>query len=262
MADAADGRPLPKFERPPVVEVAIGVEFLPLPNLTVVPLVELRHLWQAEYPHVEEQPAIRSLRSATPGFNLEVATGVPPIRLWLLSEDRTELLQLQYDRLILNWRATGDTAYPHYSELEPRFLKNWSLFAKEIDAQSVGELRPIAAEITYVNRFHLGEGESLFDALSIFAVGGPLRLAEPAIQMRIELPMEQIESPSGHQMISAGRFQRDPNQVELTLATHVEILSQREVPIETALRRAHVIALQSFAEVTTPTMHERWGRTQ
>src|SRR5690606_12531809 len=38
-----------------------------------------------------------------------------PLRAWLLSEDEQFIIQLQNDRFIMNWRATGVT-YPRFSE--------------------------------------------------------------------------------------------------------------------------------------------------
>jgi hypothetical protein len=48
---------LPSFDRPPVVEVAVGTHFLQLPGLNTVALVRLvDDLWRSRYPRTIEQP--------------------------------------------------------------------------------------------------------------------------------------------------------------------------------------------------------------
>jgi uncharacterized protein (TIGR04255 family) len=188
--------------------------------------------------------------------------GVPPIRIWLLNESRSELLQIQNDRLVLNWRANFGSAYPHYQELEPRFLANWYRFQKVIADRALGELRPITAEVTYINRFTLGEGETLFDALSIFDPSAPLKNAEPSIQLSVDLIASDGTTQFGEQKISAARSQDEAKEVQLMSVTRVGFFPAEDSPIEVALRRAHAIAVTSFADVTTAKMHQRWERTQ
>lgn len=255
---------LPRFSKPPVVEVAIGVEFLPIPALTVIPLVELRPIWNDIYPNIEEQPAIRSSQPdglSLPGFSFEVGTGVPPIRIWLLNENRSELLQIQNDRMVLNWRANFGSSYPHYHELEPRFLSNWRRFQTAISDRALGELRPITAEVTYINRFSLDQGETLFDALSIFDTASSFKNAEPSVQLSVDIITSDGATQFGEQKISASRSPENAEQVQLVSVTRVGFFLDEEDPIEKALRRAHAYAVTSFANVTSAKMHQRWERT-
>jgi uncharacterized protein (TIGR04255 family) len=256
---------LPRFANPPVVELAIGVEFLPLPSLSVVPLVELRPLWSQEYPRIEEQPALPSMnlgKSPIPGFNFEVGTGVPPIRIWLLNENRSELLQVQYDRLVLNWRANYGSDYPHYRELEPRFMRNWALLQSAVAERSLGELQPITAEVTYINRFTLEDGETLFDVLSVLRSNSHFEKSEPTIQLTTAIVTADESGQYGEQNISAARSRDEKREVQLMSVTRVSFFLGESDPITKALRRAHASAVTNFAQVTTGKMHQRWGRIQ
>lgn len=256
---------LPRFANPPVVELAVGVEFLSLPSLSVVPLVELRPLWSQEYPHIEEQPALPSTNlgaSPIPGFNFEVGTGVPPIRIWLLNENRSELLQVQNDRLVLNWRANYGSEYPHYRELEPRFMRSWALLQNAVADRSLGELQPISAEVTYINRFTLEDGETLFDALSVLQSNSHFEKSEPAIQLTTPIVTADGSSQYGEQKISASRSRDEKREVQLLSVTRVTFFLTESDPIKNALRRAHASAVVNFAQVTTGKMHQRWGRVQ
>jgi hypothetical protein len=67
----------------------------------------------------------------------------------MLAEDEAELLQLQHDRLILNWRRLGEGAYPSYEALRARFSARWQEFLGAI--ADAGHVRPTIVEVTFVN---------------------------------------------------------------------------------------------------------------
>lgn len=259
---------LPQFDQPPVVEVALAVEFLPLPALSAVPMVEMRPLWQDRYPLIEEQPALPSMSADLKSdFGFQIATGIPPVRIWFLSETRTELLQIQSDRLVLNWRKTDPLQeYPRYRRLAPRFDDNWSKFESAVKDRSLGELRPITAEVTYVNRFELNDDETFFDVLTFFAGSGGFDATEAEVRLGRPLVGDENDSEAsrfGHQIVTAGRMPGGKGyEVHLTLVTRIEVAGEDLEAIQTALQRGHEIGATSFASVTKPKMHSRWGRTQ
>jgi len=48
---------LPSFDRPPVTEVVVGVQFSPL-AIRAIDLAPLRQIWNDEFPIVTEQPPL------------------------------------------------------------------------------------------------------------------------------------------------------------------------------------------------------------
>ena len=79
-------KPLPDFERPPVVEVALGVQYDDLPGLNVVQIAAfwIDHL-RAEFPEVTEQPPLANSEEAfgppaSQGVPLSIQAGPPPLR--------------------------------------------------------------------------------------------------------------------------------------------------------------------------------------
>ena len=93
------GSTLPDYVRPPVVEVVFAASLRPLP----ISLVDLaRFGWERlgdSFPIRQEQPpmpvAIETFDDATRNLapTLALLTGVPPVRLWFQSEDKTRLVQ-------------------------------------------------------------------------------------------------------------------------------------------------------------------------
>lgn len=119
-------RELADFERPPVVEVVLGVQFAEsIVDLEV--LAEFAVAIKSEFPNREQVETIprssESFSRPPEGPHIAFRLGGPPMpRTWFLSTDRRFLVQLQADRLTLNWRRVeiGDE-YPRYAALRPLF---------------------------------------------------------------------------------------------------------------------------------------------
>lgn len=157
---------LPDFENPPVTEVVLSIQFEPLPSLRT-PLIGL--LWREfreRFPKLEEHsPLDPVFEKFTPtlspkvGLRVEAYDAPPLPRVWFLNEEGTQLLQIQPDRFIHNWREVGECdRYPRYERLRDSFLKELSTFRAFIDRERLGELVINQCEITYVNHILAGEG--------------------------------------------------------------------------------------------------------
>src|SRR5438132_13880540 len=134
--DAKHLRPLPEFESPPVSEVALSIEFLPLPAWRVSHAGLYWSHIRKDYPHTDVQPPIPSQIEKfgeglwqPPLLRFEISN--PDVtRSWFITEDRTRLIQIQRDRFVINWRKVhGDEVYPRYDrEMRPRFELEWGHF--------------------------------------------------------------------------------------------------------------------------------------
>lgn len=122
MAEVAGGEPVlgtspdwgprmsgfPQLDRPPIHEVVTGFLFESMPHLTPV-----QHgvYWEKRRSSFAEhllQPAV--IEDASIDLDLL------PVRTWLVSPDATRLIQLQHDRLFVNWRRLKETdEYPRFS---------------------------------------------------------------------------------------------------------------------------------------------------
>lgn len=148
---------LPSFDHPPVIEVAVGVHFLQLPGLNTVALVRLADMWRERFLKVQEQPP---LPPVAPGgsrlFTFEVENSPPPHRFWLLTKSESLLVQIQHDRLLLNWRKVkDDDPYPRYGQLRQEFSQLWSEFTAIVLGGQFGAFQPTLAEVTFSTEFRL-----------------------------------------------------------------------------------------------------------
>lgn len=155
-------RDLPEFNRPPVVEVVLGVQFMPLG-------LSLNHYGlffgrvRQDYPKFVVQPPLPSViegfgvpKQATVGVELAEA---PEIRAWYIDASETRLIQVQKDRFLFNWRKVrGDEIYPRYHGIEPVFEEEWKRFGTFLSAEQLGIPEVNQCEVTYVNHIEMDHG--------------------------------------------------------------------------------------------------------
>lgn len=254
--------PIPDFDRPPLQEVALAVGFEVLLGLRAIELGPLWRTWQQDYPTLDEQPPL----PPEPGdgeTGFLVSFGAPPLgRQMFSAADGSRLLQLQADRLILNWRRSVDGgAYPRYPALRAeveRRLDDVQTLSRDRDARPIV---PRRVELTYVN---LIAGTDAVPTLADVLVGqgttevGWLGASPDERLVRrwppvgpYELTLSCIAAPGG-----------TPGGVPV-LALTLTVRGTVPTPdaVWKALDAAHVHLVRSFAAFTRPSMHEKWGRT-
>lgn len=255
---AIDGS-LPSFKLPPVIEVAVGVHFLQLPGLDTVALVRLVEGWRKRFPKVQEQLALPPLGPAT--FVFPVGGSVPPVRLWALTEDESLLIQVQHDRLLINWRKQqGDAPYPRYNVLRAELATIWSDFEHYIENSEFGVLQPGAAEVTFFNRIPMADAADaplVVEALSRgFVLDGHL---STRLQMERHI-MNANGQQCGGQTISLGTLP-EQNTLQLEIASVVAIDAEvSSLDVLSVLDVAHQEGVLMFDHFTTPEAHTEWGK--
>ena len=83
---------------------------------------------------------------------MNILPGRLPSRLWFYNEAETELVQVQPDRFIFNWkRGLVAAAYPHYEKIRPSFEAQSAHFREFVTSNGLGEIEIKQCEITYIN---------------------------------------------------------------------------------------------------------------
>ena len=168
---------LPVFDNPPIVETVLSVQFQ---RLAAIQSVHLGSFWQRvrdRFPKTEDHsplPLVVEQAVPTPAsfqFRLETEP-LSPRRLWLVNDSRTEMIQIQSDRFVKNWRKNNDSElYPRYEAvIKPAFERDYQIFCNFLREESLGEIVLNQCEVTYVNHIISGEGwESWSEAGKIFS---------------------------------------------------------------------------------------------
>jgi uncharacterized protein (TIGR04255 family) len=266
----------PVFDRPPVEEVAIGVYFNPIAALDSVRIGLLWERWRQRYPHAEEQPPLPPVVPESfgkPSLSQTVIFGPAAFpRIWYQSQDRDQLVQVQRDRVVHNWRRLAATQpYPHYDALRPRFEEDAADFFSFI-AELGHEPPPIGqAEVTYVNAIPVGDsGSGELLAKLVAPWSGEMSdsfLPEPddvALTVRYRIPGPDGE-PVGRLYITAQPSYRQNPEGRIEELILLQLFA-RGAPIGSGLTgalafldRGHEWLVRAFKSVTTPEFHHEWG---
>ncbi|MDR3658004.1 MAG: TIGR04255 family protein [Mycobacterium sp.] len=255
---------LPSFDRPPVVEVAVGVHFLQLPGLNTVSLVRLvDDLWRDRFPRTIEQPLSPPLSppGRGPMLAFQLKAGSPPIRLWSLTEDQSTLIQVQHDRLLLNWRKVkDDDPYPRYKRLRGDFAEVWQEFSTYVDYRDdYGVLQPSVAEVSFFNRVPM-EGATQIPTF-VNALNPHWKLTGQ-LAAAYQLEREIADGPVvGNQNIALN-FRPENGHMQLEISTRIEIdtATGEASEVMNSLDAAHRTGVLTFDSVTTENAHSAWGR--
>lgn len=171
-------RTLPDYVSPPLIEVVCGVTFAPLPELKVPHYGIFWSLIRDEFPDVRHAPPLGPPLAPLPAtFQLDQ---IQLPRMWFLSRTGDLIIQVQYDRILFNWRETRDAPeYPHYDRILEFFRKYYGIFETLVKREELGEIKPTAYELSYINHIPQGEGwDSLGDLASVFPDLGWQRQSE------------------------------------------------------------------------------------
>lgn len=266
---------LPSFRNAPLQEVALLVQFESLPDLTTAHAGLFWHEMRDRLPVIEEQPTLPTL----PAESAEVQPAAMPVeinveptnaRTWLMSADGRELVQLQHDRFIRNWRNGCDQAgTPCYErEVRPRFQSDFLRFLAFVESQGLGAVQPVQCEVAYFH--HIRPAPSVWrspnEMHEVFATvapsqAGSLPLAHETSELHQSFAIVEDGEFRGRLYTEIAPVEADG---ELSLRYH---LNARGHPCEPTvegvvdfLDLGRRLIVQHFAASTTPAMHEVWQR--
>src|ERR1700730_18245 len=199
---------VPDFERPPVNEVILSIQFATLEKMKSAHIGLLWARFRAQYPDVSEQGPINAVFETFgappqpgPHIRFEQFLSPPTPRYWFEKSGTPDLLQVQQNRIIHNWRKHGDEPiYPRYETLRDRFETEVNQFISFLDEEKIGELRPNQCEVTYMNIIELPGSERVHDRLEKITPVWAGRLSE-----RLDSELEDTSAHVRFKLLEAGK---------------------------------------------------------
>jgi uncharacterized protein (TIGR04255 family) len=264
------------FKTPPVTEVVLGVSFRAIAGLSVPYLGQLwRENFAEHFPSIEEQPPyVPPVERFDPGgmmpnISLEFQAVTIP-RLWFLTRDGDELLQVQRNWFACNWRkVTPGAAYDRYPPRRAAFEKWFTTLSDFVRHNDLGEIAPVQCEVTYVNHIlsnsawqNLGQLDRVVKFVN--RVKGDF-LREPD-QVRVNA--QYIISNASDEPIGRLHLDAQPAfRTEDRKPMFVLNLTARGKPegddlngILAFLDRGRQWIVEAFVDMTTEEMQKEWGR--
>lgn len=263
---------LPDYERPPIDEVAISLQFAPLAAVGGAVVSQYREGLKAEFPKVQYQPRLPPLIiPGSPVLSIQGTFAAPfqmpsaPTldRTWLVSPDESELIQIQSDRFAYNWRKREEV-YPHFEALAGKFWQRYSSFA-DLFKEAI---EPQFLEISYINWVP----DSSLPSQTFFQ---PMKAGDIALKYASSNyePVNWqanylIRSESLNARLNVAFQNGAMRAVQTSLQRGVVLTLQFVAPVEPRLDAGLVelmslgrnIIVHAFTELTTSPAHEEWGR--
>lgn len=254
-----DPQTLPTFDNPPVVEVALGVEFATLDALTVLHAGLFWGKIRTEFPKHQLNPASNiSGQSLVDGLDL-------PIRFWFLTESEEILIQLQKNRFIFNWRkyASDKIVYPHFKNLIPLFKKYWSLFTSFLNEIDL-DLNVQLCDITYVNHIDRGDGWDSIDELhNVFpSLSGFQENSLKALSLRTVASIPDSEQSMIMNIDHATRQSDDQEIIVFSITSRAITQSYSAQELLDIFSEGQQNIVAKFESFTSSGMHQFWGKRE
>jgi uncharacterized protein (TIGR04255 family) len=258
---SADLRPV-DYEKPPVVETSFGFTFPPIKGWSLFHLGLLWGRLRARYQFAEARLPMGSVEFDEVDLKLgpDVHLESLPLRSWFLDSSKNQLLQVQPNRFIRNWRAVeAEQKYFHYSDLKPMFQEDWTIYREFLKDENLPGPTVFKCDVTYINHLLKGrEWNTLDDIGTLFK------------RMNFELKGALVTSvsftaASGNNQI---RMETSPGIrpdgtpiVQLTLNVSGQPVGTPESDIWSKLDDCHKSLVETFAEITAEDLQKRvWKR--
>lgn len=265
---------LPKFERPPVIETVLGVQFGQLPNLTNAHLGAFWKHLSPDWSIVSDAPPLPfqfesfgEERWLEPGLKLAIRQGAD-IRVQIRNERVDRMVQLQNGRFHYNWLGEAGGAYPRYKTVQPEFHQLLDQFKDFLGKENLGSMVEEQWEVTYVNHIPAGPlWSSVDDFADVFrplapavTIAGGARLTNFGGEWSYD-----IEPRMGrlHVRVHRGRKRVDRGSelliITLTARGPIGKGESGAASLAEGLDLGRETIVKVFYELTTERAHEHWG---
>ena len=267
---------LPDFRSPPLTEVVLGAQFDVIPGFMTPHLGLIWERFRGDFPHVEEhpplQPVFETFGPNPQMIGIQFGLQAETPRLIFSNDTRTELLQVQKDRFLHNWRKTGEgDSYPRFERMLQNFENGLAGYVDAIANASLPIPVPNQCEVTYINQIPVAEGRTLSDLTAEMFGQHTGSLMVPDVGEAEDLRFllryilrDQSGTPFGRLIAAAepARLLNGQAIVQLTMTARGRPPRPDSSGITEFLKKGRASVVKGFAHLTSQKMHELWGRTQ
>jgi uncharacterized protein (TIGR04255 family) len=155
---------LPDYDRPPLVETVVGVQFDEIRSLSTAHLAAFwatldQQAWPTATdaaPLTPQSERFDELSGWAELVEVRVAQQYPGCRVQIKHRNGDRMIQLQKGRFHLNWLGQAGATYPRYEHVRKEFSDHWAMFLHFVSTKDPHAVRPNQWEVTYVNQIPRG----------------------------------------------------------------------------------------------------------
>ena len=248
---------------PPIIELALSLNFVPVTGLTVRDMVAVyEDGFAQDYPTFQQVQRVDAMvvgPPKTPVTNIQMMTGLEMPRLWFVSSDTKDLVQLQDDRIVLNWRRLGPQEgaheYPGYEVSRHKFRRCFETAWEALNKRGINGPTLVSGELAYINLIPLAVESRTRRIAEVLAF---YRQSDPPVAVAGFQAMWMEEVEAGWIHLTAGVGSRPDNSpaISLTISGRFEIA---ESNLDEALNRFDIMhnnIHKTFRRVVTQPISE------
>jgi uncharacterized protein (TIGR04255 family) len=265
---------LPRFDRPPLVETVLGVQFAPIVNLTAG---HYGWFWKGHldpsWTKAQDAPRLPNQVEkfgdqagwSIPGLPVVIQGSSEPDRIVFVNSRDDSVIQIQNNKFYYNWRKRQGI-YPSFAENYPEFRRYLQIFGDFLREAGLEATPHNQWELSYVNQIPRGAlWESPSDWPAIFpGLFGPINLPTAHVTFEAVTGMWRFKIPArkGRLYIVAQNVKTEDNQevlqVNLTARGPV-VAGDDEWGLSAGMTVGHEVLVRTFRDISAPTALTHWG---
>jgi uncharacterized protein (TIGR04255 family) len=252
------------LRKPPVVETSLGCFFAGIEGWNILHFGALWEKFRTKYPNVEFPPPLIQNVELPLTIRFSPGDSVIPIRALFTDQLKTQLVQLQTNLFLHNWRKRDENpTYEHYDHILPLFKEDWEVFTSFLEEQKLKRPKFTRCEMTYFNHIVRGEHWNAYEDLpKLFRVwrGFDATSAFKNIEQAAFNVVQSIGRGKVNVVVSPGVRLSDGKeilQMNVTAARTTEGSEDKE--LFDGLNECHEISLKAFREFVTRDALRQWG---
>lgn len=211
-------------------------------------------------PHLIEQFGVVSRDRP----KIQLMEKMPAPRLMLASEDQQYLVQLQNDRLTLNWRKLSEASgkineYPRFEATSARLKEEWGRLKNYISENGLGEATIDQVEFTYVNHIDVSCGQLSEIFKDVFhETRFPENVSFESITHNLRHIISHKNKKIGRLHTSVEKGFRSSDNKDVYVLKFVARVHPLDDSLVETLELLRGTINSAFKDITTERMHKAW----
>lgn len=259
---------LPKFNKPPVIETILGVDFDPISDFQApyygLFLLEVKDT----YKNFVELPPIDSQVERFEGDSVPIASfrfGYrPDIRCLFLDKTEKWRLQVQNNKFLSNWAKSLTTSkYPNYELTSNKFKTNWNKFLTFLKKNNLNTPVVQQCEVSYLNHIEFGNIRNLSEIFPFWNQQSKSNDFLPEAEATSARMIYRIPNNRGRLRVDITpniRHIDSKKIISLSLTAKVFPKSSGIKDVVEAMNIGHEWVVRGFTDLTSDKMHKIWER--
>ena len=250
------------YENPPIDEIVCGIRFDPIKRLQSGHFGILWQRFRSDFPRTEDQNLVGPVSEEDLG-----SPDKPPLpRVWFIHKNENELIQVQRNRFLHNWRKRRpDDEYPGYEKVVENFERYLSCFEEFLAEENLGNLVLREYELTYIDLIPKEHGwENPSDLAKVFP--NLLSLTRQSVLLNDVQGINWqtifgLPNNLGQLIVSIRNAQRIPDNQQIIYIESKAVSSGSYKPIRGWFNTAHNTIGKFFSNLVSKEIQEKfWGR--